>query len=169
MNRHGQALHNVDHTSTTNEKSKLTEKGNNQAKITGQYLKRTKFDLVITSDFIRTIETADIITKELNYKGDIINNKLFNELGPKDLSPKIQQRADKIMSEFREKYKCDPIGYQMNLKDTIKTMAKKIKVKETVEHEHKKVLNMIKYLEKLKENKILLVAKPGAARAGCVA
>ena len=117
--------------------------------------------MVITSELKRTIETADIITKELNYKGDIINNKLFNELGPKDLSPEIHQEADKIMSDFNEKYKCDPIGYQMNFKDTIKTMDKKFKVKETVEHEHEKVLNMIKYLENIKNKKVLLVAHSG--------
>lgn len=33
MIRHGQVLHNVDYTSTTNEKSKLTENGKNKWKM----------------------------------------------------------------------------------------------------------------------------------------
>ena len=46
----------------------------------------------------------------------------------------------------------------MNFKNIIKTMDKKFKVKEIVKHEHKKVLNLIKYLENIKNKKLLLAA-----------
>lgn len=160
MVRHGQAQHNVD-SITKDRESSLTEEGVDQAEITSKYLSSHKFDMVITSELKRTIETADIIVKNLDYQGDIISDKLFNELGPRDLSQEIKQEVEGIIQEFNEKYKCDPIGYQENYKDKIKSLGEKFRVRETVEYDHNRIRDMIKYLENIKNKKVLLVAHSG--------
>lgn len=163
MIRHGQSQHNIGHV-PDDLLSCLTEKGQQQAKTTGEYLakhNKPKFDLVITSGLCRTQQTADIIIPELNYKGEILHLDLFNELGPKNLTEYLKKGAEKMTKDFMEKHKNDPIGYQCNFEKTIKAMDKRFKVKETVQHDHKKVLKMIDYLQDLNAKKVLLVAHNG--------
>jgi broad specificity phosphatase PhoE len=80
--RYGQTLANLEKKSynTNDELNSITDRGIQQAIHTGKYLKTfDKFDLIISSPLLRCIQTAEIISKEINYKKDIIKNELISE------------------------------------------------------------------------------------------
>jgi len=78
--RHAVTQINIDNTAYINNNHQITKHGKLQALETGKYLKTFgKFDLIISSHRLRTIMTAEIIAKELNYKKEIIFDKLIAE------------------------------------------------------------------------------------------
>jgi isoleucyl-tRNA synthetase len=73
--RHGEADNNVmgDMIMTkVDDKCHLTPNGKDEAKSAGALLKDKKIDLIISSPFLRTKETAEIIAKEVGFKDKII-------------------------------------------------------------------------------------------------
>lgn len=161
MVRHGQSQHNVGPVDD-DLLSELTERGRCEAIITGKYLSKYTFDLVITSGLIRTHQTADLIIKQLKHVPDNIRHlNIFNELGPRNLSKQVEESAGEILKNFLLKYRDDPIGYQANLRKTIQHMDKLFKVKETIEHDERLVKEMVRYLTGLANQQVLLVAHNG--------
>jgi broad specificity phosphatase PhoE len=80
--RHGETEFNVNHIWSGQVETKLTEKGKHQAMQTGRKLKLTvpQFDLIISSPFERTYNTASIIAEEIGYPISAIQkNDLFME------------------------------------------------------------------------------------------
>lgn len=79
--RHGEAEHNLEnlYSGEVGNQHALTSKGKSQAKAAAAQLKDV--DVIITSPFIRTIETAQIIASELGFTGEIIENDLVREIG----------------------------------------------------------------------------------------
>lgn len=63
--RHGQTFLNTFHRLQGWIDSGLTELGKQQAVTTGQLLQKTNFDLVVSSDLNRAVQTRDIIVKQL--------------------------------------------------------------------------------------------------------
>lgn len=63
--RHGQTFLNTHHRLQGWIDSELTDKGRHQAILTGQALKNRHFDLAVSSDLHRAIQTRDLILREL--------------------------------------------------------------------------------------------------------
>ena len=66
--RHGQSLWNLENRFTGWVDVELSKKGRNEASYAGKLLNSIKFDRVFSSDLMRTVETAEIISNEINYK-----------------------------------------------------------------------------------------------------
>ena len=79
--RHGEAEQNVKNLcdSTVTNQYHLTNKGIEQTKEAGEELKKQKIDLIISSPFVRTRETAEIIAGQigLDKKDILIDDRLF--------------------------------------------------------------------------------------------
>ena len=75
--RHGETEWNVEGLLQGHSDSTLTEKGANQAKFLGEKLKNIHFDAVFSSDSIRAVKTAEIITMEKNLA--VTTTKLLRE------------------------------------------------------------------------------------------
>ncbi|MCR4334632.1 MAG: class I tRNA ligase family protein [Patescibacteria group bacterium] len=67
--RHGEAVHNVKNmlSGIAETPHHLTDKGKKESKSAGEKLKKEKIDIIISSPFVRTRETADIIADAINY------------------------------------------------------------------------------------------------------
>lgn len=81
--RHGEAQNNTLKviSSNTNNTHHLTEKGIKETKKTVQKLKKDKIDLIFSSPFARTRETAEIVSEELQLdKKEIIFDKRIQEI-----------------------------------------------------------------------------------------
>ncbi len=76
--RHGEAESNVAHrvSSRLENQDHLTEVGRGKSAAVGGELKKDKIDLIISSDFLRTRETAEIVADELGIKREQI---IFDE------------------------------------------------------------------------------------------
>lgn len=158
--RHGEAEHNIGRVKDDLQ-SRLTDKGKKQATITGKYLSKYTFDLVLTSALPRTIETAELILKENKHKPKTIKNlDIFNELGPRNLPKEVLDDADKTINTFLQKYQDDPIGRQREFRSVILGLDKKYDIESVLSDEHK-VKVMFEYLSSLKGKQILLVAHNG--------
>jgi len=84
--RHGESTENIATiTGKSYDKDKivLTKLGEEQAKITGEYLYKTfgKFDKVYTSPVTRCVQTADIIINQIDYKKKLEIDNLLVEIG----------------------------------------------------------------------------------------
>jgi isoleucyl-tRNA synthetase len=83
--RHGDAEANADNgiSADPNESNHLTAKGKNEIKVSVQKLKESKIDLIISSDFVRTKETAEMIAQELGLDPkQIILDERLREINP---------------------------------------------------------------------------------------
>ena len=77
--RHGEAENNTKNIFNENPSKKifLTEKGKEQVRILADKLKEANFEVIFTSEFTRTKQTANIINEF--HKVKLIENKLINE------------------------------------------------------------------------------------------
>lgn len=89
--RHGEAESNIKNILSSNPENKhgLTKKGRNQVKKSAQRISKNPPDLIVSSDILRTKETAEIVAKECKIsKDNIIEDVRLRELdfGQIDLS-----------------------------------------------------------------------------------
>ncbi len=136
MMRHGEAGHNLTETISNDplELNHLTEKGREQVKATAETLKGEKIDIIISSPYVRTRETSEIMREALGLSseqvlfdekigellvGDLGSNKWvdYMKLMPKELSTfdkklkngesmqDIKNRMTSFVYELEEKYK----------------------------------------------------------------
>lgn len=78
--RHGQSVLNAQGIFAGRIDTPLTEIGRLQAKVAAENIKNLNIDLIVSSDLGRTIETAQIIAREIGYnQQDILVNALFTE------------------------------------------------------------------------------------------
>lgn len=59
--------------------TELNKNGVNQAKRIAKYFKDKKIDIILSSDLKRAYKTAEIIKKEIKFKGKIIKSELLRE------------------------------------------------------------------------------------------
>jgi len=79
--RHGETKNNLNHiiyTDAENQKTSLTERGENRIKRLISKLKKAKIDLIFSSDFFRTRQTASIIDQALGIK--VIYDKRLQDI-----------------------------------------------------------------------------------------
>jgi broad specificity phosphatase PhoE len=81
--RHGQSIQNLacsNNTSYDPNNVTLTKLGEEQAEITGEYLKKFgKYDAIYSSPLLRAVQTSNIIKNKLKYKNEIIVDKRLKE------------------------------------------------------------------------------------------
>lgn len=97
--RHGQAENNVLRVVSTKEKNDhhLSEKGKSQVEKSAESLKKEKIDLIISSPFVRTRETAEIMAHKLGLqKADIIFDERLSEFN----AGEFEGRPEDELHEF---------------------------------------------------------------------
>ena len=107
--RHGEARNNTEKilSSGLNDKLFLTDKGVNDIKQIANNLKKEKIDLIISSNFDRTKQTAEIISKKLGI--NIVFNEKLRESNTGDYDGK---KIEGDIKTFMEKWdKGEDIGY----------------------------------------------------------
>ena len=78
--RHGQSVANANKSVQGREEGKLTEKGVNQAKEAGKFLKENyKIDMVFCSPLARCVETLENILDQYPIEGEMLMSKLLEE------------------------------------------------------------------------------------------
>jgi len=110
--RHGLAENNIGDTYRHEINVSLTKHGMKQAKETGKALsKYGPFDLIISSPYLRTKQTAEIINKELNVKKIIYNDLIISQSSKTliKLNNEKKQSIPEILNnkEFRIKFEKD--------------------------------------------------------------
>lgn len=175
--RHGQSTQNE--SNETNEKYDinnitLTDKGIEQAKITGKYLKKVfkKFDIIYTSPVVRCVETAKIISEQLNLPNvNLIQDSLLIEAGEinHNLNELSFDQREKVISENKDISKLkEKINDELNpfnklrlSKHFYKIFSDFYKVVPDYDQIHK---NYVKCLNKIKQstdNNILIIGHCG--------
>lgn len=120
--RHGEAENNVQGIISSDPKKEhhLTEKGKAQVKETAEKLKSKKIDLIYVSPFIRTQETAKIISTALNIDSDkVITDDRLHEVYTGELDGKSDAEYQKFFESRMEKFDKTPKGGEnyMQVKD----------------------------------------------------
>ena len=100
--RHGQSEHNLTNLMGTLPNAKLTPKGESQAKDLAQELKNTHFDLVVSSDFLRTKQTAEIIA--LEKKLEVQTSQALRERSYGRLNGRTEKEIQDELQELYTKY-----------------------------------------------------------------
>ncbi|MCX6751518.1 MAG: class I tRNA ligase family protein [Candidatus Nomurabacteria bacterium] len=80
--RHGEAESNLEKSiirCSVKDEDHLTKNGRKQVLDSIEYLKNKNIDVIISSDFMRTKETAEIIKERINFKRDIVFDKRVRE------------------------------------------------------------------------------------------
>ncbi|MBI5076787.1 class I tRNA ligase family protein [Candidatus Falkowbacteria bacterium] len=122
--RHGEALSNKLNqlnSDINNQKNGLTSKGKGQARLAGKELRKEKIAVIIASNFQRTQETAQIVSKATG--APIIVDARLREVGVGE----FEGKTDKEMRNFREK-----IGFKKWHKKSPKAVESFFKLKARV-------------------------------------
>ncbi len=105
--RHGEAENNVKHviSSRVDNQHHLTEVGQKQVLAAAKKLKTEKIDLIISSDFARTKETAEILKRELSLTdGQIIVDEHLREFNSGDFNNKSIEEYHRYFATTLEKF-----------------------------------------------------------------
>lgn len=103
--RHGEAESNVGHVLSSNPDNPhhLTEKGKNQAKEAGKKLSSNPPDLIVTSDILRTKETAKIVAKECGLSEEhLIEDARLREIDFGDMDLKSTDEYHSLFKDWTE-------------------------------------------------------------------
>lgn len=140
--RHGESEANVAGIASGGEhETKLTENGRAQAKRAGQDFKGKNIDLIVCSPLGRTVETAQIIAREIGYDPeDIVDNILFIER-------EFGKYSGKLHSEYRAAVEA---GNEEGM--------------ESAGHMRRRVEEGFEWLKKLKAQNIVLVSHGSTGR-----
>ncbi|OHB05063.1 MAG: hypothetical protein A3B16_00515 [Candidatus Zambryskibacteria bacterium RIFCSPLOWO2_01_FULL_45_43] len=105
--RHGEALNNAKNILdlTGDPENHLTEKGKDEAKLATEKLRSQKIDLVVSSPFLRTKETARIVQKELKLPDSaVIFDERLHEIGPEEGGKEVRRRMGESLFELEKRY-----------------------------------------------------------------
>lgn len=94
--RHGQSTWNRKSVLAGWNNIHLTDQGINEAKHAALLLKKYKFDYVFTSDLVRTIQTCDIIQRQLEQDFKIISSSALKERNYGILTGKTKDELNKL-------------------------------------------------------------------------
>ena len=99
--RHGEAESNFKNgiiCCNVDDKDSLTDLGKKQVIESLKLLKDKKIDLIISSDFLRTRETAEVVKKEMNTREEIFFDKRLREFNVGEFEGKTWKEYDDIAS-----------------------------------------------------------------------
>lgn len=145
--RHGQTIYQTKKKKTVyprndNPKVHLTEKGRKQVRTSAKKLKKAGIELIYSSDFYRTYQTAKIVARELGIRKIIFDKRL------RDTSLGVYQGGKK--EDF---YRDFPSG--------ISRFSKRPKNGENWNDIQKRILAFMKELEKKYKGKTILIVSHG--------
>ncbi len=109
--RHGEADNNVRVviSSDPENSSHLTKKGKGQAETAGDNLKTEKIDIILSSPFVRTKETAEIIARKLGIEPlDVIIDNRIGELNAGTFDGKSVSEYIDYFTSFEERFSKKP-------------------------------------------------------------
>ncbi|MDI6717950.1 MAG: class I tRNA ligase family protein, partial [Patescibacteria group bacterium] len=117
--RHGQSENNVQNIINSKieaNRYRLTEKGKKQAIDAAEKLKKQKIDLIFSSDFLRTKETAELVAKTIELEtSKIIFDRRLREINTGVFDGKTGDDYHKYFASFKEKFlKAPPEGENLN-------------------------------------------------------
>lgn len=104
--RHGEAGANMEDRLSLdpNESNHLTSKGKEEVLASARELLGKEIDLIITSDFLRTRETAEIVRQTLNLSGEqVILDERLGELNPGPVQVKTWQEYDSLLGSVTQR------------------------------------------------------------------
>ncbi len=145
--RHGETTHQTKrkdftYSSLENKTARLTKKGENQIKTAANKLKKEKIDLIFSSDFFRTRQTAGIVAKELGLK--IYFDKRLRDL---NIGVYHGQEKEKFYQDFPEYSK--------------KRFVKRPQGGESWRDLQKRMLNFLKEIDNKHKGKTILIVSHG--------
>lgn len=153
--RHGQSVWNSENRFTGFVDVELSKKGRDEASYAGKLLNSIKFDHIFSSDLMRTVQTAEIISNEINYKKAILHISDFKERDYGDLTGKDKTELGLVygseqVKKWRRSYFTGPPNGE-NLDDVVKRVGRGYQ----------------KHIQKLLEEKqnVLIVAHGNSLRA----
>lgn len=132
----------------------LTEKGKNQIKIAAKKLKKEKIDLIYSSDFLRTRQTAEIIAKELGLKINPVRKRGF--LNGVNFDKRLR---DVNLGIYHGKTKEE--FYRDYLRGSKERFYQKPKGGESWNDVKRRMLSFIKEIDKKYKNKNILIISHG--------
>lgn len=149
--------------------------GVEQAIQTGKYLAKYKPDLIVASSRKRTIHTAEIIAKEIGYKGKIIKTDLLFEPTKGVFNHKTHDEIDEILklseqnTQVENKYKIDdPIERLSKIHEyyteSDAVWEKEFKTSGKID-QFRNYETFIKWLVNRKEQRIFIVGHSGTIKA----
>lgn len=103
--RHGEGEHNVLNVLSSNKDNPhhLTERGREEVSLSAQVLKEKNIDLIISSPFVRTKETAELVTELIAYKGKIETDERLGELNFGDFNLQPLEKYFGYYNSVKEK------------------------------------------------------------------
>ncbi len=104
--RHGEAKSNITGISDRegDPENHLTDKGKEEILESCKELKKEKIDIIISSPFLRTRETVDVLKKELGV-GKIIFDERICEIKPNENNIEVRKRMGDFIFDIESKYK----------------------------------------------------------------
>ncbi len=108
--RHGQTKWNQERKMQGAKNSDLTELGIEEARILGEYLRDTDFDVIYTSPLGRTLETTENVKGDRDIRVEIIDQ--LQEMNFGHLEGRILAEAREEFPEIMEKLWEDPLNYR---------------------------------------------------------
>ena len=119
--RHGEAENNVKDildTDINQNHYHLTNKGRKQVEILAASLKKEKIDAIVSSPFLRTKETAEIIAKALGL--EVVFDDRIKEFGVGDFNGKTLTEFDAVFPNWPEKSRIKRAGYGIETEDEVR-------------------------------------------------
>lgn len=108
--RHGQTKWNQERKMQGAKNSDLTELGIEEARILGEYLRDTDFDVIYTSPLGRTLETTENVKGDRDIRVEVIDQ--LQEMNFGDLEGRILAEAREEFPEIMQKLWEDPLNYR---------------------------------------------------------
>lgn len=117
--RHGEGEHNVSgiFSSLATDKVSLTNKGREEVLASVEKLKMIGVDLIVSSDFVRTRETSELVHSTLGLTRDIVFDERLREIDAGDFNGKPLVEYQSFFSSLEERFEKRPPGAKENLKD----------------------------------------------------
>ena len=138
--RHGEAGHNVANIMSSNPEEensyKLTNKGKKEVQEKIKELKKMEIDLIFSSDFKRTLETAEIVSKGLGVRVKI--DKRLREINAGNFNGRGIEEYRGFFAKMADRFEKRPEGGE-NLRDVAKRIAEFFKEAEE-KYQGKKIL-----------------------------
>ncbi|HQJ84088.1 MAG TPA: class I tRNA ligase family protein, partial [Candidatus Paceibacterota bacterium] len=109
--RHGQAESNLRDAISIdpNGPNHLTEQGKEEVRLSAQKLKEKKIDMIVSSDFVRTKETAELLAEELGLSEDeVVFDERLRELNTGNFLGKTWAEYDSQVGPLRKRFERQP-------------------------------------------------------------
>jgi isoleucyl-tRNA synthetase len=122
--RHGESISNTkgEISATPSDSDPLTENGKEQVQKAAASFKKEKIDVIITSPFMRAKQTAEIIAKEIDFKGEIIEDVRIGEIQAEEWNGKQWGEYQSQLNDMKGRFE-KHVGAAENWEDVRKRVS----------------------------------------------